>query len=103
MTFFTNGVGSDAPPAETTSFMLVVLADAKTSAGAPWLICWASPELGPKLNTTLPRGCAASNFLPSVVTASVSDDAADTLRVPLPPPVGVPPPAPPAEDEPPQP
>ena len=63
--------------------MFVVLADANTSAGAPCPICSASPELGPKLNTTFVPGCAASNWEPSLVNASCSDDAANTLIVPV--------------------
>src|SRR5436309_14201757 len=63
--------------------MFFVLADANTSAGAPCTICCASPELGPKLNTTFTPGCAASNCFPSVLKASVSDAAANTLTVPL--------------------
>src|SRR3954469_9929539 len=83
MTFFTKVVGSAASPDDTTSSMFVVLADAKTSAGAPSSICSASPELGPKLKTTFTPGWAASNCFPRVVNASVNDDAAETLMVPV--------------------
>src|SRR6478752_520046 len=62
--------------------MFFVLADANTSAGAPWLICIARPELGPKLNTTLVPGCAASNRWPSFVKASFNEAAANTVTVP---------------------
>src|SRR3954469_5891596 len=82
ITFFTNGVGLEAAPADTTWSMFFVLADANTSAGAPCVICCASPELGPKLNTTLTPLCAFSNSSPSTVNASVRDAAANTLTVP---------------------
>ena len=83
ITFLTKGVGLAASPADTTWSMFLVLADAKTSAGAPWLICSASAELASKLKSTLAPLCAASNCLPNVVKASVSDDAAKTLIVPV--------------------
>ena len=57
-------------------------AEANTSAGAPWLICWASAELPAKLNITFTPGCAASKSLPSWVNVPVSDAAANTVTVP---------------------
>src|SRR6478735_6163766 len=63
--------------------MLVLLAEANTSAGAPWVIWVASPELGPKLRTTRTPGWAASNWWPRRVKASFSDAAAKTVTVPL--------------------
>src|SRR6185503_7254318 len=62
--------------------MVLVLAEAYTSAGAPWLIWVARPELGPKLNTTLVPGWAASNCVPILVNASFREAAANTLTVP---------------------
>jgi hypothetical protein len=62
--------------------MFLVLAEAKTSAGAPWMIWVASPELGPKLKTTLDPGYAASNCCPSLVNDSLRDAAAKTVIVP---------------------
>ena len=62
--------------------MFVVEAEAKTSAGAPWVICVASAELASKVNFTVVPGCAASNCVPSVVNAPVSDAAASTLIAP---------------------
>ena len=61
MTLLAKFVGEAAAPAVTTWSMFLVLAEANTSAGAPWLIWVARPELGPKLNTTLAPGWAASN------------------------------------------
>src|SRR5947209_9210450 len=83
ITFFAKGVGFDAAPAATTWSMFLGLAEAKTSAGAPWSICSANAELAPKLKSTFTPGCAASNCLPKVLNASVSDAAAKTLMVPL--------------------
>src|SRR4051812_36126323 len=45
-----------ALPASVTVFMLAGAAEAKTSAGAPWLICVASAELPAKLNVTVAPG-----------------------------------------------
>ena len=58
------------------------LAEAKTSAGAPELICCASAELAPKLNVTFVPGLADSNCLPSSVNDSVSEAAANTVMFP---------------------
>src|SRR5664280_773588 len=62
--------------------MFLVLAEANTSAGAPAMIWVTRPELGPKLNTTLEPGWAASNCWPSLVNASCKEAAANTLTVP---------------------
>src|SRR5512132_1639071 len=59
--------------------MVFVLAEAKTSAGAPDVICIASAELAAKLSVTFTPGLALSNCWPSVVNASVSDAAANTV------------------------
>src|SRR5215831_3513883 len=75
--------GLDALPAETTSCMFFGDADANTSAGAPLVIWVASPELGPKLNVTVSPGWAASNCVASFLKAPVSDDAANTVIVPV--------------------
>jgi hypothetical protein len=58
-------------------------AEANTSAGAPLLISVASPELGPKLNFTVSPGCAASNCVASFLKDPVSEDAANTVIVPV--------------------
>jgi len=58
-------------------------AEANTSAGAPLVICVASVELAPKLNFTESPGWAASNWSPSLVKVSFSDDAAKTVIVPV--------------------
>src|SRR5215467_5946802 len=58
-------------------------AEANTSAGAPLVISVASPELGPKLNVTVSPGWAASNCVASFLKAPVSDDAANTVIVPV--------------------
>src|SRR5260370_15500496 len=91
-TWRANVPGFAASPADTTWFMLVGLAGANTSAGAPLMICWASPELGPKSNRTVVPGYSAWNWLPSRVNASVSEAAARTVIVPCGP-VAVEPPA----------
>jgi hypothetical protein len=54
-------------------------AEANTSAGAPLVIWVARVELAPKLKVTFTPGCAASNWLPIVVNASFSEDAANTV------------------------
>src|SRR6185436_6489533 len=82
MTLLAKFVGALAAPVVTTWSMFFVLAEANTSAGAPWLIWVARPELGPKLKTTLAPGWAASNCRPSVVNASFREAAANTLTVP---------------------
>jgi hypothetical protein len=46
----------DAMWASVTVFMVAGLAAANTSAGAPWVICCARPELPPKLNLTVTPG-----------------------------------------------
>ena len=73
--------GSFASPACTTVSMLLGLAEANTSAGAPLPICSARPELGPKLNSTVVPGWSSSNCLPSSVKDSVSEAAAKTRIV----------------------
>ena len=82
MTFLANTFGSEAPPSETTWSMFFWLAEAKTSAGAPELICVASAELAAKLKVTFVPGWAASNCSPSSVNVSVRDAAAKTVRSP---------------------
>src|SRR5665647_1965478 len=72
-TFVANVDGVSAARAATTASMFLSDADAKTSAGAPSMICVARLELGPKLKVILASGCAASNCLPSVVNDSVRD------------------------------
>ena len=59
--FLTNGVELAAYPAVVTWVMFLPLADANTSAGAPWVIWVARSELAAKLKTTLTPGWAASN------------------------------------------
>ena len=83
MTFLANAVDDAAPPAWTTWSMFVWLADAKTSAGAPWLICWASADEAPKFGVTVTPGWAASNCFVRVVNDSCSEAAANTLTVPV--------------------
>src|SRR5690349_12241996 len=69
-------------PLSFTSPMFFGAAEAKTSAGAPSLICLASAELPAKLKVTFVPGCAASKSLPSWVNVPVSDAAANTVMVP---------------------
>ena len=82
MVFSAKTVGSAAAPAATTVSMFVVLADAKTSAGAPEVIWLTRAELPAKLKVTFTPGWAASNCWPRVVNDSVSEAAASTVRSP---------------------
>src|SRR5919112_63693 len=82
ITFRAKGVAEEAAPASVTCAMFFGLAEANTSAGAPWVICAARPELGPKLNTTLVPGCVDSNCRPRPVNDSLSDAAAKSVMVP---------------------
>src|ERR1039457_5298018 len=66
-----------------TGAMSWVEAEANTSAGAPCWICVASVPDEPKLNETVVPGCADWNIVPRVPKAPLSDDAADTVIVPL--------------------
>jgi PadR family transcriptional regulator AphA len=63
--------------------MFVVSADAKTSAGAPCMICAASAEEASKLNVTLAPGLALVNASPIFSNESVNDVAAKTVMLPL--------------------
>ena len=54
--FLAKSLGPWASPALTTWFMFATAAEANTSAGAPFMIWVARPELGPKLNVTLDPG-----------------------------------------------
>src|SRR5829696_6898198 len=74
---------SAASPPASTDRMVAGLAEANTSAGAPWTMLCASAELAPKLNRTVTPGFAASNRLPSVPNESASDAAANTVTVPV--------------------
>src|SRR5215471_18174186 len=93
MTFLAKFVEVDAPPALMTCCMFFGDAEANTSAGAPWLICSARSELAPKLSLTWLPGCSLSNCLASVVNASLSEAAANTVTVPVIDVGGLPPPA----------
>ena len=68
------------------------LADANTSAGAPWVSWVARAELPAKLNCTSRSGLSAISWSPSSPKTSVNDAAAKTVSVPLS--------SPPADDEP---
>ena len=63
--------------------MVLLLAAANTSTGAPCLICAASESEPPKLNTTRTPGRAVSNFLASSVNVGFSDAAAKTTMSPV--------------------
>src|SRR5512135_1992485 len=103
--FLANVAGLVALPARTTVSIVCRLAAAKTSAGAPWLIWRARPELGPKPNLTRTPGWAASNLLPISENDSISEAAASTVTVPVDAgeghavPAGPPPDAPPLEPQ----
>ena len=61
--------------------MFLVSAEAKTSAGAPWLIWVARSEDPAKLSVTVVPGCAASNSSASAVKGALRDAAAKTVTV----------------------
>ena len=94
--FLANAVGPLAAFASTTCCMFFCEADAKTSAGAPCVICWARVELAPKLKVTVVPGFAAWNALPIAAKDSFRDAAASTVMLPCapaPPDAGEPDPA----------
>jgi hypothetical protein len=70
-------------PASVTVFIVFGLAEAKTSAGAPEVICCARAELPAYEKVTFVPGLAASKSLPIWVKDSVSEAAASTVIVPL--------------------
>ena len=63
--------------------MFLVSAEAKTSAGAPWVICVTRSEEPAKLSVTLVPGFLASKSLASWVNVDFSEAAAKTVTVPL--------------------
>ena len=69
-------------PASTSFVMLFVSAEAKTSAGAPWMICCTSADDASKLSVTLASGLASVNASPASVKDSVSEAAANTVISP---------------------
>ena len=78
-----NGVGVVVTwPPLTSLSMLVRSADAYTSAGAPPWIWVTSADDDPKLNVTVALGFFLWKPEPSLVNASVSDAAADTVMDP---------------------
>ena len=79
----TNTVGSPAARSASTTVAIVVgLAAANTSAGAPDDDLLGEPRAPPKLNVTVTSGCSAMKVSPSSVKVSVSDAAASTTRSP---------------------
>ena len=75
-----------APVLPATLSMLPASAVASTSAGAPCCSCVTRSLLPAKSKVTFTSGCAAVNWSPSWVKASVSDDAAKTVSSRCPPP-----------------
>lgn len=71
-----------ASPASVTIFIVLGLAEANTSAGAPPVMLAARESLPPKLKVTFVPGWAFSNSLPRVVKLSLSEAAANTVTVP---------------------
>jgi hypothetical protein len=68
----------------TAASMMLVSAEAKTSADAP---CWSwaiRSDEPAKLNVTFTPSWSASKSLPSSVKAEVNDDAAKTVRLVVP-------------------
>ena len=68
--------------ASVTTFICGWLAEANTSAGAPWVIWVASAELPAKLNWMSRSGLSAISWSPSSPKTSVSEAAAKTVSVP---------------------
>ena len=62
--------------------MLAVSAEAKTSAGAPWVICCTSADEASKLKVALASGLASVKASPTAVNDSVSEAAANTVMSP---------------------
>ena len=62
--------------------MFLVSAEAKTSAGAPWVIWVTRSEEPAKLNVTVVPGFVASNCSASSVKVAFSDAAAKTVIAP---------------------
>ena len=69
--------------ASVTVAIVVGLAAANTSAGAPWVIWVASAELPAKLNRMSRPGLAVFSWSPSFPNTPVRDDAANTVSVPV--------------------
>ena len=65
--------------ASTTFCMFPSSAEAKTSAGAPFVICVASVDDEPKLNVKRTRVFVLAKPLPALVKASVKDEPAKTV------------------------
>src|SRR5690242_19646160 len=63
--------------------MVAVLAEAKTSAGAPETMLAARVSLPPKSKVTVVPGWAASNSLPNWVKVFLSEAAAKTVSLPV--------------------
>src|SRR5690349_5499464 len=70
-------------PALVSLSMLAVSAEAKTSAGAPWLICCTSADDASKLNVALAFGYLWPKAVPTSLNESVSDAAAKTVMSPV--------------------
>ena len=69
-------------PASVSLSMLAVSAEAKTSAGAPWVICCTSADEASKLKVALASGLASVKASPTAVNDSVSEAAANTVMSP---------------------
>jgi len=81
--FLAKVTGVPTKPAFTSLRMLVVSADAKTSAGAPCVI-WATRALEPAKSYVNARlGLAATSVFFAALNALVSDAAANTLSGPV--------------------
>src|ERR1019366_5433507 len=81
--FLANTCGVPTPsPAVVTVPIVVVLAAAKTSTGAPCVIWAASVSEPPYDGTIFTPGCACSKFVANVVNVAFSDEAANTTTVP---------------------
>ncbi len=69
-------------PGSVSLSMLAVSAEAKTSAGAPSMICCTSADEASKLNVALASGLASVKASPTAVNDSVSEAAANTVMSP---------------------
>src|SRR5215204_5797397 len=77
--------GASARPSLTASFIFASSAEANTSAGAPCSSCVRRVELPAKFSCTSVPGWSSSKFAFSSPKASVSEEAAKTVKADSPP------------------
>src|SRR5829696_8951582 len=77
--------GASVRPSLTASFIFASSAEANTSAGAPCSSCVRRVELPAKFSCTSVPGWSSSKFAFSSLKASVSEEAAKTVKADSPP------------------